>query len=524
MRKNLPITDNEKRFTGHEKLITVTDTQGNITECNEAFVAMSGFSREELLGQPHNIVRHPEMPPDAFKMMWAHLKKGQPWMGVIKNRCKDGGFYWVDAYVTPMTRHGKVVGYESVRSAPRQEDVARTQQLYNKIQNGKQPSRLSVAMRSIKASPHQLFLLLALLSWGGLLLTGSNLSAQLVLVCSVVIYALWAHQLKKSMILSLNNMLKTAFSHPLAVQSYTNDVGEVGKLKVAILSELAHLGTVITRIESAAKNVANETDSGFTLTQSMRSEIECQQAETQQVATAMNQMSTTISEVSQHVSETAASADTANNLVTQGTAIANVTKESIETLRDTVADISQSVTAVSEQTENIASAAKMIEQIAEQTNLLALNAAIEAARAGEQGRGFAVVADEVRNLAQRTQASTQEIYNIVNELTARAKSAVTVAEQGATHAETGVARVQESGVMLNGISDAVENIANMSTQMAAAVEEQAHVAEDINRQVVNIAGLADSSADSAHKASASLSDLKDISGDLHELVVRFRQG
>ncbi|WP_424022304.1 methyl-accepting chemotaxis protein [Oceanisphaera pacifica] len=345
-----------------------------------------------------------------------------------------------------------------------------------------------------------------------------------MLACAVVIYACWAHQRKKSVIRSLNGLLRTAFSHPLAVQSYTDDVGEVGKLKVAILSELAHLDTVLTRIENASKNVANETDSGLTLTQSTRSEIECQQAETQQVATAMNQMSATITEVSQHVSETAASADTANDLVTQGAAIADVTKESIETLRDTVSDISQSVSAVSEQTENIASAAQMIEQIAEQTNLLALNAAIEAARAGEQGRGFAVVADEVRNLAQRTQASTQEIYSIVKELTTRANSAVAVAEQGATHAETGVSRVQESGVMLNGIADAVANIANMSTQMAAAVEEQAHVAEDINRQVVNIAGLADSSADSANKASGSLSHLKGISGDLHELVVRFRQG
>ncbi|GGB37886.1 aerotaxis receptor [Oceanisphaera marina] len=517
MRKNLPITDREKAFVTHEKLITVTDKSGNITECNDAFIEMSGFSRDELLGQPHNIVRHPDMPAEAFKVMWSHLKAGKPWMGMVKNRCKNGDFYWVDAYVTPMTRNGEIIGYESVRSCPQKADVARSQQLYNNIQKGKRPqARLNLVA-------HQVFLVLALLAWGGVLLAGHSAVAQAWLASAVVIYAGWAHLQNKATIGSLNGLLNNAFTHELAALSYTDDKGAVGQLKVAILSSVAHLGTVISRIENAAKNVAHETDAGFTLTQGTRSEIECQQAETLQVATAMNEMTTTIAEVSRHVNDTAVSADTANGLVAQGTAIAEVTKRSIETLRNTVTDISQSVSAVSEQTVNIAKAAQMIEQIAEQTNLLALNAAIEAARAGEQGRGFAVVADEVRNLAQRTQQSTQEIYSIVNELTARADNAVKVANQGAANAEEGVARVVESGVMLNGISDAVGNIASMSTQMAAAVEQQAHVAEDINRQVVNISGLADSSADSATKASSSLTYLKSIAGDLHELVVRFKQ-
>ncbi|MDX1268476.1 MAG: methyl-accepting chemotaxis protein, partial [Oceanisphaera sp.] len=327
---------------------------------------------------------------------------------------------------------------------------------------------------------------------------------------------------RKSTLASLNALLKNAFSHELAVHSYTDDNMETGRLKVSILSQTAHLGTVLTRIENAATNVARETDTGFKLTQVTSSEIERQQAETLQVATAMNEMTSTIAEVSRHVNETAASAEMANELVNKGTGLADVTKKSIETLRDTVAEISHSVSAVSEQTANIASAAQMIEQIADQTNLLALNAAIEAARAGEQGRGFAVVAEEVRNLAKRTQESTREIYAIIKELTARADNAVNVANHGATNAEQGLERVIESGVMLNGISDAVGNIADMSTQMAAAVEQQAHVSEDINRQVVNISGLADSSAESAVNASQSITYLKSISGELQELVMRFK--
>lgn len=516
MRKNLPVTNRERVFNNGEKLITVTDKNGNITECNDAFVEISGFARDELLGQPHNIVRHPDMPAAAFGVMWAHLKAGKPWMGLVKNRCKNGDYYWVDAYVTPMTHNGHIIGYESVRSSPRKEDVDRAERLYANIQNNRRTSPW------LNVAPENLLLLLALSSWAGLMLYEQPALAQGGLLAGVLGYAAWVNLARKSTMASLNALLKNAFSHELAVQSYTDDNMETGRLKVSILSQTAHLGTVLTRIENAATNVARETDTGFKLTQVTSSEIERQQAETLQVATAMNEMTSTIAEVSRHVNETAASAEMANELVNKGTGLADVTKKSIETLRDTVAEISHSVSAVSEQTANIASAAQMIEQIADQTNLLALNAAIEAARAGEQGRGFAVVAEEVRNLAKRTQESTREIYAIIKELTVRADNAVNVANHGATNAEQGLERVIESGVMLNGISDAVGNIADMSTQMAAAVEQQAHVSEDINRQVVNISGLADSSAESAVNASQSITYLKSISGELQELVMRFK--
>ena len=203
--------------------------------------------------------------------------------------------------------------------------------------------------------------------------------------------------------------------------------------------------------------------------------------------------------------------------------MANVTRSSIQKLKLTVEQIGSSVRGVSEQTARIANAAQMIEQIADQTNLLALNAAIEAARAGEQGRGFAVVADEVRNLARRTQESTKEIYGIVTELTHRAGDAVKIADAGAIDAEEGLSNVIESGKMLSGISESIGQIASMSTQMAAAVEEQAHVAEDINRQIVNISTLADLSNDSSMQLSETTIYLNKIADELHELVVRFKR-
>src|SRR5690606_8607488 len=160
--------------------------------------------------------------------------------------------------------------------------------------------------------------------------------------------------------------------------------------------------------------------------------------------------------------------------------------------------------------------------IAEQTNLLALNAAIEAARAGEHGRGFAVVADEVRNLAGRTRQSTTDIYNVVNALVQRSEASVQVAGAGAKAAEVGLERMQQAEQTLHDIASSVGGIAEMDLQMATAVEEQAQVSEQISDQVTRISGLSDDSMSSGQQSATEVRNIRQVAEDLHDLVVRFR--
>ncbi len=521
MRQNLPITTHERTFPAGQKLISTTDLKGTITYANDAFVAISGFSREELVGQHHNIVRHPDMPAAAFKTLWHHLQQGKPWMGLVKNRCKNGDFYWVHAYVTPISEMGKVVGYESVRVLPDRKLVQHASSLYAQINAGKTPQGRS----SVLAYQLGWYALPALSLLGAAVCTvlgSSGLATAFSAAAAVA--AMVAMQLRsKHELTVLHDTMQHPFTDPLAVLTYARHGGQLGALEVALTASNSHLDTMLTRIEDSATTVAQRSVSAYELSSQAVQRLQQQQQQTELVATAMHQMTTTIAEVASHVQETATKANDADGLARQGSAIAQQTREAILQLQQTVNGVSQAVTTLAGQTSMINQAAQIIEQIADQTNLLALNAAIEAARAGEQGRGFAVVADEVRHLASRTTESTRQIYQIIRQLSEQAKSSVAVAENGVQDAAVGVSKVQEAEQMLSGISDVVISIASMATQMAAAVEQQAHVAEDINQQVVSISSLADESMHSGEAVCHSSEQLNNTAEELHELVLRFRR-
>ena len=137
MKKNLPITDNEVTFDARAAITSTTDLKGALTYINQDFLEISGFSSDELLGKNHNIVRHPDMPSAAFEDLWATIKSGKSWMGLVKNRCKNGDYYWVDAFVTPLKKNGEVVGYESTRFKSSDSLTKRAKDVYEKFNAGK---------------------------------------------------------------------------------------------------------------------------------------------------------------------------------------------------------------------------------------------------------------------------------------------------------------------------------------------------------------------------------------------------
>lgn len=518
MRNNQPVTSKEKMFEKDQKLISVTDTKGIIIDCNDTFVAVSGYSRAELLGQPHNLVRHPDMPAAAFANMWQHLRAGSPWMGLVKNRCKNGDFYWVNAYVTPIRENGKIVGYESVRTKPNRADVERSSALYQKINRGQ--SLYNPLWKWAKRLAVPAATLLGL----SLFLFDQRGAAEVILIGTLMGYALWMKWSEQRTYSVLNDILDHSFSDELAARAYTGKGDKMGQIQVAIYSLEAHLGTMITRIEDMAKRVAVESHNSLIKTDAMVQNFHKQRQDITVLASAMDQMSATVREISGNIVETADQADQASNMAREGKALSDAVHESIRQLTETVGRISNSVEEVAQQTQNIADAAQIIENIADQTNLLALNAAIEAARAGEQGRGFAVVADEVRNLAGKTQQSTKEIYAIIENLKLKTTEAVGISKKGIEDARLGITKVDENAQMLNGIVEAINRIAEMSLSIASATEEQALVVNDINQQVSSISQRSDENNRETENLTDAINDLEKISTILNELVARFKKG
>ncbi len=519
MRNNQPVTQRERTFPAQQRLISTTDAKGQISYCNDAFVDISGFSREELLKAPHNIVRHPDVPAAVFEHMWTTLKAGRPWMGIVKNRCKNGDHYWVNAYVTPMRENNQVTGYESVRIKPTAEQIRRAEALYARINAGK--SAVPASDRWLPVV--QAWMPFILVSQIGFLIgqwMGSSWGFALAAVLSVPLGLAgiaWQTRGTKRLL----TLAEQTTSDALIAQMYTDSRGAEARLEMAMLSQDARLKTCLTRLQDTAEQLTQQARQADTLAHNSSAGLDRQRQETEQVATAVNEMAATTLEVASNVARTAIATQEANRLTGEGRTITAETREAIERLSISVGETGETVTRLAHDSNEIGGVVDVIKGIADQTNLLALNAAIEAARAGEMGRGFAVVADEVRSLAQRTAESTGQIHQLIAKLQRTAEEAVMTMEVGRKQADEGVQRVLQADNALSGISDAVANIAGMADQIAAAAEEQSAVADEINRNIITIAALADQTSEEA-RSTATLSEaLTRTAQGQYALVERF---
>ncbi len=302
----------------------------------------------------------------------------------------------------------------------------------------------------------------------------------------------------------------------------SNRGDELGQLLSALGVMVTSLRELVRHINTGATNIASSAEELSTVTSETSQGVTQQRDQTDQVATAMNEMVATVNDVAKSAEEAFNAAATANGKASAGEAAVDETLSYVSELNTQVTTVMERLRGLQSDTQNIGTVLDVIKSVAEQTNLLALNAAIEAARAGEQGRGFAVVADEVRSLAQRTQSSASEIETLISALVNSTEDSVKTMETGTTLADQTLTSARTTGETIREIAEAVGNISQFNSQIATAAEQQSSVAEDINQNVTHIRDVSDQSATAAEQISTSSNELARLGEDLSSQVARFR--
>ena len=524
MRHNGPVTGHEI-FVGLEQaIVSKTDLDGVITYVNPYFMAISGYGAGELIGAAQSILRHPDMPPEAFADLWASIKAGLPWTGLVINRCKNGDHYWVRANITPVRDAGKISGYLSVCVRPERAEVEAACGAYRSIRSGN-AQRLRVSHGAIERSGvaglwarlHHVSLrtriwlatsvvnvlqvgvcLTMLVGQPGPLSTISYAILCATFAGMVINVLLW-HMLRVDVLRPLAHSLEGAraiAAGDLSCSFDTRSHAEMGQLQRALQQMNSNLIATIRDVRANVETMGMATRSIAAGNLELSARTEAQSASLEQTASSVEQFAATVKQNADSSGQANLLAVAASNVALQGGAI--------------VAEVIETMDGINTSSKRIVEIIGLIESIAFQTNILALNAAVEAARAGEQGRGFAVVAGEVRSLAQRSATAAKDIKNLID---------VSVGKVG-----IGMVQVQRAGATMEQVVTAVQQVTAIMGDIATASHEQSIGVEQVNSAIAHLDQVTQQNAAMVEHGTEATSSLALEAVELGEAVSLFKFG
>ncbi len=526
MRTNLPVTDREQEVLDDHAIVSKTDLDGNITYVNPYFCEVSGYTAEELVGSPQNIVRHPDMPPEAFADLWRAIKAGYPWTGLVKNRCKNGDYYWVKANITPIRDAGRTIGYMSVRVRAEGGQVAKAEQAYRAIrQQPKDQPGLTIrhgevvqpGLRGLLARLSHVSLAMRIWACTSLvntLLAGVCLASLMgsdgrTTVLSYGIFGatfigllinvfLW-YTLRTGMLQPLNRALQGAraiAAGDLSARFDTKSTDEVGQLLRALQQMNSNLIATIRDVRMNVETMAVATRQIAAGNADLSGRTEAQAASLEETASSVEQFAATVKQNADNSVEANALAVNASNVAQEGGVI--------------VADVIATMDDINSSSKKIVDIISLIEGIAFQTNILALNAAVEAARAGEQGRGFAVVAGEVRNLAQRSATAAKDIKNLI--------------DMSVGKVSAGMVQVHRAGSTMEQVVKSVQQVTAIMQDISIASREQSIGVDQVNAAIAHLDQVTQQNAALVEEAAAAAASLAQEATGLTQAVSLFNFG
>ena len=496
------VTQNEYPLDDDTTLMSTTDVHSYITHANDTFVQVSGYQLDELTGQPHNMVRHPDMPKAAFADMWYTLQQGEPWSGIVKNRRKNGDHYWVRANAVPMVRRGQVTGYMSIRTRATAEEIAAVEPLYRALNDGRCKKRIHKGLVVGKgwlgklpamALRWRVRSVMAVLFAGLAATLAATSAGWLPLAAAAVVMLMGTLLFEQQIVRPIENVARQALKVATGERNSVQHLNRSDELGLT-LRAVGQLGLMcrwlINDVSSQVVSVRDGSDRLAQGNEDLNDRTRQTVANVQQTVATMNQMAASV----QSNSETAAEVD---KLSVAASSAATKGGNAMQTVVKTMDDIADS-------TQRIGSITSLINDIAFQTNILALNAAVEAARAGEQCKVFALVAGDVRHLASRGASAANDIRKLI--------------DASASKVQSGSEQVHAAGRTMDDIVVQVKNVTQLIAQISHATSEQATGLSELTRAVAELDSITQKNADLVEESAHISAMVKHRAGRLKDAV------